>query len=158
MATVFPVSIQERNEWLILETLHKGQCFGELTALNEDIPSPYTVEVCSETATLLKIHINQFQWYFGGEEGEPSMSMRSKAVMKTNWLRMKKQFLAYMSKDKLLQLEYRDHMAYSRLKTPTCKQIKEVPYMQNNPESKNGTTASAVACGNAFEDINRRER
>ena len=24
MATVFPVSIQERNEWLILDTLHKG--------------------------------------------------------------------------------------------------------------------------------------
>ena len=48
------------------------------------------------------------------------MSMRSKIVMKTNWLRMKKQFLAYMSKDKLLQLEYRDDQAYSRL-TPTCK-------------------------------------
>ena len=102
MATVFPVSIQERNEWLILDTLHKGQCFGELTAFNAETPSPYSVEVCSDSAMLLKIHINQFQWYFGGEEGEPSMSMRSKIVMKTNWLRMKKQFLAYMSKDKLL--------------------------------------------------------
>lgn len=126
MATVFPVSIQERNEWLILDTLHKGQCFGELTAFScaSDMQtaqsSPYTVEVCSDSCTLLKIHINQFQWYFGGEEGEPSLSMRSKIVMKTNWLRMKKQFLAYMSKDKLLQLEYRDNQSYSRLK-PTSK-------------------------------------
>ena len=58
MATVFPVSIQERNEWLILDTLHKGQCFGELTAFNAETPSPYSVEVCSDSAMLLKIHIN----------------------------------------------------------------------------------------------------
>lgn len=64
--------------------------------------------------------------------------------MKTNWLRMKKQFLAYMNKEKLLQLEYRDDQSYSRLK-PTSKQIKEVPYMQNNPEQKQVVMATAVA-------------
>lgn len=120
MATVFPVSIQERNEWLILDTLNKGQAFGEITALNPSTPSPYTVEVCSETVTLLKIHINQFHWYFGEEEGEPSLYLRSQVIMKTNWLRMKKQFLAYMSKEKLLQLEYRDDPNVSRL-NPTSK-------------------------------------
>ena len=90
MATVFPVSIQERNEWLILDTLHKGQCFGEITALNSETSSPYTVEVCSETTTLLKISIAQFQRYFGGVEGEPCLQLRSQIIMKTNWLRMKK--------------------------------------------------------------------
>ena len=60
MANVFPTMIRERNEWLVLDTLHKGQAFGELTAFNSDLRSPYSVEVCSESATLLKIHINQF--------------------------------------------------------------------------------------------------
>lgn len=95
-------------------------------------PASYAVEVCSETATVLKIHINQFIWFFGGEKGEPSLQMRSQIIMKTNWLRMKKQFLAYMSAEKLLQLEYRDDQKFNKLQ-PTIKQIKEVPYMQNNP-------------------------
>ena len=92
------------------------------------------MEVCSESATLLKIHINQFQYYFGGEDGESSLHLRSQIVMKNNWLRMKKQFLAYMSREKLMQLEYRDDAKYSLL-NPTCKQIKEVPFIQNNPEN-----------------------
>jgi hypothetical protein len=58
MAKVFPLSIQEKAEYLVLDTLHKGQAFGEHTALNDEAVSPYTVEVCSESATLLKIHIN----------------------------------------------------------------------------------------------------
>ena len=58
MAKVFPLSIQEKAEYLVLDTLHKGQAFGEHTALNDDVVSPYTLEVCSESATLLKIHIN----------------------------------------------------------------------------------------------------
>ena len=115
MAMVFPVSIQERNEWLILDTLHKGQAFGEITAFNSDAISPHSVEVCSESVTLLKIHINQFHCHFGGEDGEPSLYLRSQIIMKTNWLRMKKQFLAYMSKEKLLQLEYRDDQNFSKL-------------------------------------------
>jgi len=89
MAQVFPSAVRERWEWLILDKYHKGQSFGEITAVNK-IPSPYTIEVCSEKAVLLKIHINDFLWKFGGEEGEPMMSVRSKIIMKTNWLRMKK--------------------------------------------------------------------
>ena len=102
MSGVFPQSIQEKSEWLILDNLHKGQAFGEITALKKDAVSPYTVEVCSETATILKIHMEQFFWFFGGEEGESVLYFRSQIVMKTNWLRMKKQFLAYMSPDKLM--------------------------------------------------------
>ena len=62
-----------------------------------------------------------------------------------------------MSKDKLLQLEYRDDYNFSRL-NPTCKQIKEVPYSQNDPESRQNVTATAVASGNDEEDNSRRER
>lgn len=61
--------IQEKREWLILDTLHKGQSFGEDSSMNKNEAS-FSVEVCSETVTVLKIHINQFEWYFGGEEGE----------------------------------------------------------------------------------------
>ena len=73
-----------------------------------EIEAPYAVDVCSEQATMLKIHRNQFYWYFGGMDGEPTMQLRSQVNMKTNWLRMKMQFLAYMSKEKLMKLEYRD--------------------------------------------------
>jgi len=127
MTRVFPQSVKERSEWLVLDTLRKGQAFGEITSLNKE-RSPYTIEVCSDKAILLKIHINQFIWYFGGDEGEPVLHKRSKIIMKTNWLRMKKQFLAYMSKEKLQQLEYRDDSCYNLLE-PTCTGIKEVPYM-----------------------------
>lgn len=70
--------------------------------------APYTVEVCSETATILKIHINDFFWQFGGVEGESALWLRSQIIIKTNWLRMKKQFLTYMGSEKQIQLEYRD--------------------------------------------------
>ena len=65
MSNVFSKDIQRQHEWLVLDTLHKGQCFGEITSIDK-MPAPYTVEVCSETATILKIHINDFKWYFGG--------------------------------------------------------------------------------------------
>jgi len=39
------------------------------------------------------------------------------------------QFLAYMNRDKLLQLEYRDDAAYNLLK-PDQKAVKEISYMQ----------------------------
>ena len=70
--------------------------------------------------------------------------------MKNNWLRMKKQFLAYMSREKLTQLEYRDDAKYSLL-NPTCKQIKEVPFIQNNPEKQQTITATAISQDNAAE-------
>ena len=60
MASIFPRSIQERSEWLILDNIHKGQAFGEITALNRDDVSPYSVEVCSKAAIILKIDIDQF--------------------------------------------------------------------------------------------------
>jgi len=72
MSRVFPQIIKERREWLILDTLHKGQSFGEEIAMNK-IEAPYSVEVCSEKATMLKIHANQFYWYFGGQDGEPTL-------------------------------------------------------------------------------------
>jgi len=61
-----------------------------MSALNGEMPSPYLIEVSSEKAVLLKIHIDQFMWYFGGEDGEPILQMRANIIMKTNWLRMKK--------------------------------------------------------------------
>ena len=63
---------------------------------------------------------------------------------------MKKQFLAYMSREKLTQLEYRDDAKYSLL-NPTCKQIKEVPFIQNNPEKQQTITATAISQDNAAE-------
>lgn len=113
-----------------------------MTALNRDV-SPYTIEVCTEKVILLKVHINQFTWNFGGEEGEPVLHMRSKIVMKTNWLRMKKQFLAYMSKEKLLQLEYRDDDRYNQLE-PKRAPIKEIPFMLNNPKIPPKVTATSI--------------
>lgn len=76
--------------------------------------------------------------------------------MKTNWLRMKKQFLAYMSKEKLMELEYRDDQKYKKL-NPTCKQIKEVTYMQNNPQNKNFVTATSMP-SDSEEELKRKER
>lgn len=75
--------------------------------------------------------------------------------MKTNWLRMKKQFLAYMSKEKLMKLEYRDDQKYNQLE-PSSKVIKEVPYSQNNPDMKQGVTATSIS--NATEEKTRDER
>ena len=63
--------------------------------------SPYTIEVCSETAVIMRINIATFRTHFGGEEGEPIMQLRSNIIMKNNWLQMKMQFLAYMDKSKL---------------------------------------------------------
>ena len=82
------------------------------------------------------------------------MQLRSQIIMKTNWLRMKKQFLAYMSKEKLSQLEYRDDQKYNSLQ-PTAKEIKQVPYMQNNPANKNVISATSEATGN---DMDQRRR
>lgn len=42
-----------------------------------------------------------------------------------------------MSTEKLLRLEYRDDAKYNRLK-PTSKVIKEISYMQNNPDKQQG--------------------
>ena len=42
-----------------------------------------------------------------------------------------------MSTEKLLRLEYRDEAKYTRLK-PTSKVIKEVAFMQNNPDKQQG--------------------
>ena len=137
----------------MLDYLKKGQCFGEMTALNKT-ESPFTVEVCSETATILKIHINDFLWLFGGEDGAPVMCLRSQIIMKNNWLRMKKQFLSYMSKVKLMSLEYRDDAKYGRLQ-PTSKQIREVPFMQNNPETQKQVRATSIS---SAEEAKRRER
>ena len=55
-----------------------------------------------------------------------------------------------MSKEKLLQLEYRDDQKYERLNA-VRKQIKEVPYMQNNP-SQQKVTATA---NNSEEETKR---
>jgi len=156
MAQVFPASIKERSEYLVLDTLHKGHSFGEVTALNREA-SPYTIEVSTEKAILLKVHINSFMWHFGGEEGEPVMAVRSKIVMKTNWLRMKKQFLAYMSKEKLLQLEYRDDERYNQLE-PKRTPMKEVPFMQNNPKMPPKVTATSIVESCTQDDLKRKER
>lgn len=75
--------------------------------------------------------------------------------MKTNWLRMKKQFLAYMNKEKLMKLEYRDDEVYNQLK-PTSKVIKEVPYLQNDPDRQQGVTATAI--NGANEEAKRKEK
>ena len=62
------------------------------------MPSPYSIEVSSDKAVLMKIHINEFTRHFASKNNESLVQMRAKNIMKTNWLRMKKQFLAYMSK------------------------------------------------------------
>ena len=121
--------MRQRSKWLVLDTLRKGQSFNEMSALGE-LESPFSVEVCSEKAVLLKIPIELFKTHFGGEEGnkEPIMQQRGNMIMKINWLRMKKQFLAYMSKEKLEQLEYRDDRFYERLQ-PSRQIIREPSYM-----------------------------
>lgn len=156
MTQVFPQSVRERWEWLILDTYHKGHSFGEITAVNK-IPSPFTVEVCSEKAILLKIHINDFIWHFGGEEGEPMMHIRSKIVMKTNWLRMKKQFLAYMKQQKLMQLDYRDDARYNAL-NPQRASVKEVSYMQNNPERQKEVTATSIVPSQPNDEMEKLKK
>jgi len=61
-----------------------------------------------------------------------------------------------MSKEKLMELEYRDDQKYKKL-NPTCKQIREVTYMQNNPQNKNFVTATSMPSDNE-EEIKRKER
>ena len=156
MAQVFPLAVRERSHWLVLDTLHKGQSFGEVSAVNK-MASPYTVEVCSEKATLLKIHINTFMENFGGEEGEPMMTIRSKIIMRTNWLRMKKQFLVYMKQDKLLQLDYRDDKKFSLLQ-PSRQLLKEVPYSTQTTNMQQKVTAMSIVSGSAEEEKHRQKQ
>jgi hypothetical protein len=73
--------------------------------------------------------------------------------MKTNWLRMKMQFLAYMNRDKLLQLEYRDDAAYNLLK-PDQKAVKEISYMQQQTTSQ----PVQIAQSGTIEELKHQER
>ena len=62
-----------------------------------------------------------------------------------------------MSHEKLVQLEYRDDTEYQKLK-PTVKQIKETPYMQNNPDSQNKVTATMIAAGSEEEQKRKQKQ
>ena len=68
MAKLFPQVVQERSEWLVLDTLRKGQSFNEMSALS-NAPSPFSIEVSSDKAVLLKIPVELFNKHFGGTNG-----------------------------------------------------------------------------------------
>ena len=68
MANFFPSVVRHRSQWLVLDTLRKGQSFNEMSALG-GVNSPFSIEVCSERAVLLKIPIELFKVHFGGAEG-----------------------------------------------------------------------------------------
>ena len=55
--------------------------------------------------------------------------MRAQQTMKSNWLQMKVQCLAYLGRDRLKQLEYRNEAQHSLLK-PTIKVVKQSSYKE----------------------------
>ena len=65
-----------------------GDWFGEQSAINDET-HPWTIEVCSKKATVLKIHRSLFFKHFGGTDGAPVDALRSVIKMKYNWNLMK---------------------------------------------------------------------
>ena len=65
---LFPDDIQVEKPFMVLGQLRKGEIFGEISALN-DLDNQFTVEVCSNSAIVYKIHRSNFIQHFGGQEG-----------------------------------------------------------------------------------------
>lgn len=70
------VEVRPDHEWLphqkniIWHVLEVGDWFGEQSAINDEL-NPWTIEVCSKSATVLKIHRSHLYNFFGGTESPP---------------------------------------------------------------------------------------
>ena len=115
---------------MIMDKLHKGDIFGEQSALNDEL-SNLTFEVCSKKAQVSKIQKDKFFEFFGGLDGEPVTQLKSSILLKKIWLNMKLQFIEAMQPEQVEKLEYRNNKVYSKLK-PTVMQKKETPFLKNN--------------------------
>lgn len=82
-----PINGKNRKQ-LVLGTLKRGDCFGEISALN-DLPNPYTVECLSKEVHVYKILRGHLIQYFGGEQGDPVLFLRAQILLKQNWLKGK---------------------------------------------------------------------
>lgn len=89
--------------------------FGEHGAVNNQ-PSPFTIEAISNKTIIFQISMQNLVEKFGGERGCPVQHLRSMAVMKSNWLAMKKQFLTYMNAKRVEALEFRNEEEFRDLR------------------------------------------
>lgn len=124
----FPQEIRDQHSHLILCTLKVGAMFGEQSSIS-DQDSSHTVECCSKTAVVYKIHRSNFIQHFGQHTGVPATQIRAESLMNNNWIRIKMQSVKSMNKEQLSKLEWRDDSVYNKL-TAVSKvtKIRETPY------------------------------
>jgi CRP-like cAMP-binding protein len=82
------MEFEEHQRFVVFSDMKAGDIFGEQSAIF-DQPNPWTIEVTSRKAVILKIHRSQFIQHFGGSDGAPAKHLRSLIQMKRNWDLMK---------------------------------------------------------------------
>lgn len=73
------------GKYIQLGKLSEGDCIGQTSALSKE-PWKYSAQVDSDDLTMYKIPWTTFYDSFGKDNGKPVRSLRSKAVMDTNWV------------------------------------------------------------------------
>ncbi len=122
----------------------RGESFGEHSALN-DLPNPFSVEVFTPRVEIYKILRAHFIKYFGGLQGEPVERLRAQIVLKRNWLQSKIDLIKRLSPDQIIHsIEYKNESEVQNIK-PSKENIKEVPYVKNNPKEKEVNPDAAAA-------------
>ena len=129
MSAIFPgEEFDDEHQNVVFNTLKMGEFFGEQSAINDEL-HPWTMEVSSKSAIVLKIHRSMLYKSLGGSEGAAIDHLRSIITMKHRWDEMKYEHIRNLSKEDVLKLEFREEAHYSRLRqTATATRVKEVSY------------------------------
>jgi len=101
IASKFEMIDSTVSKFIHIGKLVEGDWIGQTSALTKT-PSKYSAQVDSEEAVLYKIPWTTFYDSFGKDQGKPVRSLRSKAVMDTNWINTVLKVLASKKTEKLL--------------------------------------------------------